>query len=978
MTSEFLEKIGIGNYDEKEKQQLLLIRQHYGNYINQALPKVFDMKDGNTRPKAPLTKADLIDDPFIRRCQEYHGPFLQKAIGLISIISAYQRLHYHRQVGYTPLYDPTQLALYELKEWLVTTLSKNDYSEDTLADVNKRIKYLNALINPDIFPQGEQHDVTMLGTLVNIRQELAIIADKIRYKLAQSTVLQFLDKLMNDSQNLLEGGVRYLYYILRADDDHQDFTWRSVLTLERFKSFLQSPTGRMIEFLLKQGVVNRILDSNSERTDGKELYQRNEDSISVSSSSGVKKEEQGKELVKVEDNQFLTMLKSSNSIPETMRTILQLKELPKSNDFTQFFQGEFYGEFFNDKEANGNYVKLHGLFLQLAHFYETCTIARFLAGEGGNLLLYGPGKEPFITFLQLYNSCVVEIKNVLEWFARKCHSINDDHIKSPRNKKPNFKIWQHNMGEKANGEKLIEHSIRCSETIVNIVTDARRMSFSERVAEVKRQATLFVDRVKGFANYQAFLLDQNQPFPSSSSNQVYLSNQSVLFTSALPASNLPALEAPNALTSGKIPVRVPITASSSSSSSSAPFSPVSFSTSTTASSYTNPKQEFGKKAEMIEIKPEINKSLSAQEEEDVIKSIVEECRMAKQKGKDVELRLPKDGVSQNGINKLFEKLGNENLHHQVKSTVFYDKSVTVSSSSNTAASSSSSKFFPVPQLMPQKDKSSSSSSSSSKDVTLDVTIIAPNKDNPIKKDQNENIKNILNRCKATNAPIHLCLVKYSFDEKAIAQLFQALRKENLHLRIVEIELQGANGNTLGIKGSEQVGEYLALPDNVLTRLEINGTKIDATQGVKALVDGLKANKNLTSLDLGFNKLGDKAVTEIADALMYHPAIETISLIGGNGIETGSIKSILMLLAMNHNIIRLDMSSFSDAQAGIPLTIEGLPTAQFKISILESLVLNNVAAGRPEEGQEYEQYLTAYKQSQAAQGNNAVRSPTVAF
>eukprot|EP00759_Apiculatamorpha_spiralis_P032149 PhF_6_TR33689/c0_g1_i2/m.49380 len=96
----------------------------------------------------------------------------------------------------------------------------------------------------------------------------------------------------------------------------------------------------------------------------------------------------------------------------------------------------------------------------------------------------------------------------------------------------------------------------------------------------------------------------------------------------------------------------------------------------------------------------------------------------------------------------------------------------------------------------------------------------------------------------------------------------------------------------------------------------------STLGVKELVNVLKKNPNITSLELGDNNLGDEGVSLLSDSLGNHGTLKSLD-VQYNGIGRGGAQEIARMLSTNSVLRTLDVQLNNLGKEGAALIAEAL-------------------------------------------------------
>uniref|UniRef100_A0A7S4DTU7 Uncharacterized protein n=2 Tax=Lotharella globosa TaxID=91324 RepID=A0A7S4DTU7_9EUKA len=194
------------------------VHEEFRARIETELPPTLRM---NPAFKVPATKMEEADfSPALwqnKLSTDSKGLLIDQCRAIVKFTCNYQRSRRSRMPGERGhLNDPTNLVLHELRLWVVTDLAHcRDYNEKFLQSVVARKRFVESLMNLEVFPPGRASSITMLSTLTQVRAQLRECTEKIRRRIASETTHQRIRKLSRGLEGVLLVTTQYLCRVLR-------------------------------------------------------------------------------------------------------------------------------------------------------------------------------------------------------------------------------------------------------------------------------------------------------------------------------------------------------------------------------------------------------------------------------------------------------------------------------------------------------------------------------------------------------------------------------------------------------------------------------------------------------------------------------------------------------------------------------------------------------------------------------------------
>ena len=140
--------------------------------------------------------------------------------------------------------------------------------------------------------------------------------------------------------------------------------------------------------------------------------------------------------------------------------------------------------------------------------------------------------------------------------------------------------------------------------------------------------------------------------------------------------------------------------------------------------------------------------------------------------------------------------------------------------------------------------------------------------------------------------------------KGAAIIADGLRDNNT------LETLELSGNRVSNKGLYHLTQALMLNTSILQKLYCNSDGI-TDQGAQHIAQLLKKNRLLTRLDLSFNEIGDQGVRQLASVLIHHnTTLVQLNLSWNKSIGESSVESFTEMIEYHHAFENIDISNCS--------------------------------------------------------------------
>lgn len=367
----FLAKaLGLGyDFDKAESEQLATVQALFRQHIN--------------APELPIElrfHAERGNRYAAYKPQAHHfqssswplgvGAMSYMAHEALTDICAYQVERYERIVGDGKRHDPINLVLEYLKRWLSETLAVMPASQESLAPILYHRAFIEAIERSGTFQPGRFHDTTMLETLIRVRRHFdEEIIPRIRAEISNASAREHMRTVVEHSKLLLHHFVQFLVYVIRKDKAPSNLTLRNLRypdkpSLQRVtdslsgQCILQLIRGRAFADLFPDEAVARHTTSRAVLNSASDFQNPFSD---------------------VDEGLILPLALVSKDARE-LSTLEQFKH--SRGDIEPYFTND-------DGQMINNFLMLHQGLFRYAELVNLFQRMYLLAGQGGDLLVYG-------------------------------------------------------------------------------------------------------------------------------------------------------------------------------------------------------------------------------------------------------------------------------------------------------------------------------------------------------------------------------------------------------------------------------------------------------------------------------------------------------------------------------------------------------------------------------------------------------------
>ncbi|MBX9587090.1 MAG: hypothetical protein K2X50_07500 [Gammaproteobacteria bacterium] len=352
----------------ENETKLAIICECFTTTINDTLGTL------KTRPK--LQEKDFLLETWTRRQLEGHlRNVLNQQIQSICIL-VNSRINQNIDSNH-----PLHLMLFEYLHWLALKLSGATRTEESIASVNKRIEYINALMKSALLSGEDANDQEIRMLLNNLKKYLRKIIPKLKPETPTTQLHSHLESLVTHGKFIIDNGIRFLHTLFSNTELH---LFPGVAKLQANDPFIAVITNTKSGQLLKALLIAPQLS---------ELFKEKETSSPTTSprsprlTVGLHRKNSLKQIQI--NNPFITsdnrlcipraLLNGSNQAQTSLIEFFHCEELAQEC-------AGIHSPFLNKPNIIGTFVKMHALLYETTRVLHSCKEAMDLAEEDFKLL----------------------------------------------------------------------------------------------------------------------------------------------------------------------------------------------------------------------------------------------------------------------------------------------------------------------------------------------------------------------------------------------------------------------------------------------------------------------------------------------------------------------------------------------------------------------------------------------------------------
>jgi hypothetical protein len=490
-------------YTESEFNQIEALQRYYTQDVNKDLHEFLQMTEDDHIPRYAATNTDLERCVFQSRLGA--GPLAMEAENLLVNVLQYQRGRHNRDAfhnGY--LNDPRNLLCEVIKHFAVDTLSHAEINPAILETLDKWIKFIHHVTMADIFRAGTRSEETMEAMLVGLRNSMRYhIRPLIIKELSCSSSREHLRWFIQNAKRVLSHGVQFLYFVLRnTENTPSNCTIPNIQVGQRpLDRVLNTYSGRLLQAMVLStpfqevfpiGYVPGGLSNIAE-----EILQANINSFGIAEGGKVIIPPILAQIVHDErEKERLKNAKKKNS--EQALAHPQIREIYPH----VFLQGPLSGiakPFREKRELLEEYVRLHELFIKMAGLIQLLEQAHALAGEGGDLLVYGITRKHVAGLVVDYTLLANAVRDCIYIIEQHADGLYQHLV---RENKPYHLIWKRNYLQVSNISMLLHEDLElCHQAAYRVRQQATQyaLTMRQRIEQLKGNLQHFVEDADGFS-----------------------------------------------------------------------------------------------------------------------------------------------------------------------------------------------------------------------------------------------------------------------------------------------------------------------------------------------------------------------------------------------------------------------------------------------------------------------------------------------
>ena len=423
----------VDDFSARQLDRLERIHQAYTRHIADSgsdyIPQQFRMQNDNAqRPSWQVTAEDIKSKVF--ELNLGNGHLRTIAEDCLASINLYLTLRIKNKAKKTTflnfregmldynIYGPDPEALFceELKAWLVMSLSHCSLDSDALNNLIHRINYIKEctlLINEspgNICIEGKSL-VSVLDQVVD-RLEKDVLP-QVELAMSRRSAREHFDQLVRESRSLVLHGFRYIFYLLRSESDVPEFSLADIRSphLKAYKNAMFTTTGIITRCFLTTELMYYLfpdwyLEEQQRRTNS--FLGNVKQNIDLATSRSVAGLIRSNPVYDESTYSWKRALQKSQAY--SFGT--ELKLFPESDWFLKPRSG-IYKELETQKVAE-LFLKMNQLLYDFGVLNIVCNRIYDLAGEGGNLLVYGAMARDISKFIESFGKLKQEFNECLE------------------------------------------------------------------------------------------------------------------------------------------------------------------------------------------------------------------------------------------------------------------------------------------------------------------------------------------------------------------------------------------------------------------------------------------------------------------------------------------------------------------------------------------------------------------------------------
>lgn len=530
-------------YTNGEFIEMEALQRFYRQDVAEELHPYLSMSDDDDHvPRFASTVTDLERSAFQTRIGS--GSLAMEAENLLVNVLQYQRGRHNRDAfrnGY--LNDPRNLLCELFKDFAVK-LSVMEIKKDTLDEIDSFIRFIHHITMSSVFVGGVTSEETIEAMLIGIRNTLRYqVRPTIVKQIAAACSREHLQWFIQSAKRVLSHGVQFLYFVLRdTENTPRNCTIPNLQAGKRpISRVIRTHSGRLLQALVLSAPYQQVFPvgyvAGGLDPFGQRLLESNIESFGMAG--------QGKVIVPLVVAQLLHQTPGYNPPQAQAQSQSQAESKGRSKSRTlsspaQSPQGSsakelqvrelmphvFLGQdensgiarpFRRKKELLEAFVKFHELLLKVASLIQLLEQAKSLAGEGGDLLVYGVARRQvtgIVVDFILLGSSLRDCMNLIEQSADGFYQ----HL--VRENKRTHMTWKENYLQVSNVAMLLADDLdSCHDAANRVRQEATNYGMTDmrsRLQKLRGTMAAFIKDSEGFSKDLRGVLQLKGSIPDES------------------------------------------------------------------------------------------------------------------------------------------------------------------------------------------------------------------------------------------------------------------------------------------------------------------------------------------------------------------------------------------------------------------------------------------------------------------------------
>jgi hypothetical protein len=485
----------IRSFTKSERQRLELIQSIYRECVEgKELPVQLRLEKKKPQYKAGVR--DFVATTWINQMGK--GVLKPMCEAIVNEICEYQKERSERVFGSGYRDDPYVLFLEEIKDWITQRVSVLDCNIEARDMLKARIRYMDHVLSEaNLFDPFPTHKSTMQQVVTRSKRILKYeMLPIVEAEIAHSSAREDLRQLQISVSAALSHLVSFLYNIFRSGSGPVTITISKLRTPvgEKYEKIKQNRAGYLLHRLMNSGLFSSVfLDDHFQLEDERKAV-----------ADGMTNQR----LDVVSSNDFLDA-RGNVRIPKWLLEFVQDPKERAAIDLTNVFDHEDSGveSFFRGKAMiTGCFLRCHGLAQELAKFVLVVEKAHRLAGQGGDLLVYGVANAQVNAMLQTYESLSRAVRQQVDRLNQMAE-IHFEQLVNDNQARESSSKWVKHFKKVSFTLELLDGDLqRADEAALHVRAQANALTLHQRLQKAKTETENFVVQAEGYSRHVAGVL----------------------------------------------------------------------------------------------------------------------------------------------------------------------------------------------------------------------------------------------------------------------------------------------------------------------------------------------------------------------------------------------------------------------------------------------------------------------------------------